>query len=243
MDSRFSPEQYGTMSEFNGMLESLRADMLARIEDLKAQYVSLRPDDDIGKALPEYSPFNPTPDANTSAPNYDPVRKTIEYNPATGVHEWELQLRNVGNTNIFPVSQRRLPIFTKDANNAGDLTWILERDIQNQLPWTNFFSISGADVTFTAGTVSWGTKIQTVSNTGPHAVTDGQYWGIRVTFSGGSGGFTAAWISSSTENTFTDTETTISKWYYKFGVAGGAAFIDSVAATGNWKIPSVFAPE
>lgn len=114
------------------------------------------------------------------------------------------------------------------------------------LPFTNYPVIdnSGANpaVTFSAGSVIWGKlPAMTVSNTGPHTVLDGAYWGIRMTYS--PGGTSAAWISSTDIADFTDTDTTVAQWYYKFSVVSGVAIIASVAAVGNWKIPSIFAPE
>lgn len=55
------------------------------------------------------------PDGNSNSAT-TPVRKTLEWNPASGAHKDELQIRNCGNT---PASQYRIPFF--DGGVGGSL--------------------------------------------------------------------------------------------------------------------------
>lgn len=108
-------------------------------------------------------------------------------------------------------------------------------------PWNLHYSLDAADVTLSAGYVFWGLKTMAVAASGPNAVTDGDCWGIEVTYSGGAYG--AAWAKKSSVTAFVDTEEIMRQFYYKFSVASGVASIAEIGAKGNWKIPSTFAPE
>lgn len=137
--------------------------------------------------------------------------------------------------------------YRPDYGTQSQHSYMPARSDISEIPFTNYYTIdnSGAtpNVTFTDGEVIWG-KASPIfpTNKGPHTITTTVYWGIRVTYS--SGVISASWVSGSTEADFNDTDTSFAQWYYKFIVnVSGKAEISSVAAIGNWKIPSVFAPE
>jgi hypothetical protein len=169
-------------------------------------------------------------------------RYTVELNPDAGTHTNELQLRNVG---TVPVSSERFPKFVTDASGGGDLEWVdLSAEIEPAEPWTNMYVITqGAtpSVSFTAGDVSWGSKRATVTGTAGGNITNNNWWGIKVTPDGG--GIAAEWVEKATLAEFTSGEDATSIEYYQFKIVGGIASIKAIAAKGNWKIPSVFAPE
>jgi hypothetical protein len=96
-------------------------------------------------------------------------------------------------------------------------------------------------VSFTAGDVSWGSKRATVTGTAGGNITNNNWWGIKVTLA--EGGIAAEWVEKATLAEFTSGEDATSIEYYQFQIVGGIASIKAIAAKGNWKIPSVFAPE
>jgi len=112
---------------------------------------------------------------------------------------------------------------------------------QYREPWVLDYSLNGNLASLGAGHVFWGTKTMAVSAYGPVEVTDGICWGLEISYSGGAWG--AAWISKAAITDFVDTDSVMRQFYYKFALSGSVASIDSIGKRGNWKIPSVFAPE
>lgn len=117
-----------------------------------------------------------------------------------------------------------------------------------QLPYTNFYildnSASPPTIAFSAGSVIWGKlPAMTVGNATAHTALDGYYWGIRMTYDPATATASAAWVSSASVSAFVDTDTSVAMWYYKLSVTAGVASVVSVAKVGDWKIPSIFAPE
>jgi hypothetical protein len=127
------------------------------------------------------------------------------------------------------------------ATKAQMQDWL---EVEPAEPWTNMYVITqGAtpSVSFTAGDVSWGSKRATVTGTAGGNITNNNWWGIKVTLA--EGGIAAEWVEKATLAEFTSGEDATSIEYYQFQIVGGIASIKAIAAKGNWKIPSVFAPE
>lgn len=103
------------------------------------------------------------------------------------------------------------------------------------LPWMCGYVISGTGVTLTAGYVFWGTGAPFSVTASNVTITGSQCYGLEVTMSG------AAWVSKASPDLFVDTEDTLRQFYYQFNVADGKAYLVSIGAQGNWKIPGVFA--
>jgi hypothetical protein len=111
-------------------------------------------------------------------------------------------------------------------------------------PWMLGYTLSGGNVTLTAGYVFWGLQTLAVSEV-TEAVTDGKCWGIEVTYSDSE--WHAEWVEKSTVTAFVDSDTmdeeAIRLFYYQFALVNGVAVIQNIGARGNWKIPAVFAPD
>jgi hypothetical protein len=104
-------------------------------------------------------------------------------------------------------------------------------------PWSLDYELSGTTLNLSSGTVFWGTMSFGVSASNGITVANGDCFGIALSTS------SASWVKKSAVSDFIDTEDTLYRFYYRFAVVGGVASIDLVGARGDWKIPSVFAPE
>jgi hypothetical protein len=98
------------------------------------------------------------------------------------------------------------------------------------------YVITGASVTLTAGYVFWGKTTLSVAASSPITVTGSCFYGLQATMSA------AQWVSKASVVAFEDTDDTLFQFYYQFNVTDGKAYLVSIGAQGNWKIPGVFAP-
>lgn len=145
------------------------------------------------------------------------------------------ELDPIGSTDLVMINVDSADPHPGYATKAAIKDWLASDG--DALPWMCGYTISGTGVTLTAGLVFWGTGAPFSVAASNVTISGSICYGLEVTMSG------AAWVSKASPDAFVDTEDTLRQFYYQFNVADGKAYLVSIGAQGNWKIPGVFAKE
>ena len=143
------------------------------------------------------------------------------------------ELDPIGSTDLVMINVDSADPRPGYATKAAMKDWLSSDG--DALPWMCGYTISGTGVTLTAGLVFWGTGAPFSVASSNVTISGSICYGLEVTMSG------ATWVSKTNPEDFVDTEDTLRQFYYQFNVAAGKAYLVSIGAQGNWKIPGVFA--
>ena len=83
------------------------------------------------------------PDANSDTEDSS-KRSTIEFNPIDGESKKHLQLYDVDNETVFPLTEHRMPFFNKGESNGGTLGWVSpDSDVVGATHYSTQFVLDG----------------------------------------------------------------------------------------------------
>lgn len=238
------------MSDISQQLQMLRSEFLDKINQIEANNKFYSRQDAMA-FIDQHHPSTIVADSDTKSVDV-PVRKTLERNKDEGTHRGEFQLRNVGDTDLFPISTIGVLTFNKDSSNAGDVEWVDIIDLK--LPYSNKFIIDNSSafpsVMFTPGWVHYGASSRTQpSGYNTPTTIDSTHFLFGIKIDKSSLVPTSTWFSSSVIADFDDTTDEIRRLYYEFElkdilgadfeVIGQEAKIKKVYAIGDWKLEDI----
>jgi hypothetical protein len=219
-------------------------DVLVKISDTDttAGYLAtkLLPGTGINFTPNPHSPGNQTITINADPPD-PPTDELIKISADDTTADY-LGVKLLPGTNIT---------FTPDPQVPGNQSITINAAGADSLPWMCKYILADDKVTLTGGWVSAGRQRFAVSPSVNNTVTDGDCWGIVLSYSSESSTWTAAWVKytkadadgGDAKTLWEDGEEDVRQFYYEFALNAGVASIAYIGAMGNWKIPSSFATE